>query len=225
MRSFYQYYICYNQFPVFSVNFNSTWVSSYLGQKCYIFTFSYILRLTHFHTDVCVMFVLCKAWFRSHLTVWERSVFQSFLVMFLCCLFGLSHRKKFVTYFMLHHSRTFSQGSTSKVKNGIQKLQDHIPLRCFLIKRSYIQFYTCWNLPLIMNCTEGERLEVRMKRLESKYAPLHLVPLIERLGTPQVRHSQIRTKLLTSFVSSRTYITLAHSFFKYKLFYCHIWSV
>lgn len=24
-----------------------------------------------------------------------------------------------------------------------------------------------------------------MKRLESKYAPLHLVPLIERLGTPQ----------------------------------------
>ncbi|TRY88802.1 hypothetical protein DNTS_015017 [Danionella cerebrum] len=32
---------------------------------------------------------------------------------------------------------------------------------------------------------EGERLEVRMKRLEAKYAPLHLVPLIERLGTPQ----------------------------------------
>lgn len=35
----------------------------------------------------------------------------------------------------------------------------------------------------------GERLEVRMKRLEAKYAPLHLVPLIERLGTPQVRSS------------------------------------
>lgn len=34
---------------------------------------------------------------------------------------------------------------------------------------------------------EGERLEVRMKRLEAKYAPLHLVPLIERLGTPQVQ--------------------------------------
>lgn len=30
-------------------------------------------------------------------------------------------------------------------------------------------------------------MEVRMKRLEAKYAPLHLVPLIERLGTPQVR--------------------------------------
>ncbi len=66
---------------------------------------------------MCVMFVLCKAWFRFHLTVWERSVFHSFLIMFLCCLFELSHRKKFVTYFMLHHSRTFSQGSTSKVKN------------------------------------------------------------------------------------------------------------
>lgn len=36
---------------------------------------------------------------------------------------------------------------------------------------------------------EGERLEVRMKRLEAKYAPLHLVPLIERLGTPQVGHA------------------------------------
>lgn len=33
---------------------------------------------------------------------------------------------------------------------------------------------------------EGERLDAKMKRLESKYAPLHLVPLIERLGTPQV---------------------------------------
>ncbi|XP_054997007.1 LOW QUALITY PROTEIN: cytoplasmic FMR1-interacting protein 1 [Sorex araneus] len=32
---------------------------------------------------------------------------------------------------------------------------------------------------------EGERLDAKMKRLESKYAPLHLVPLIERLGTPQ----------------------------------------
>uniref|UniRef100_A0A8C3U378 Cytoplasmic FMR1-interacting protein n=1 Tax=Catharus ustulatus TaxID=91951 RepID=A0A8C3U378_CATUS len=32
---------------------------------------------------------------------------------------------------------------------------------------------------------EGERLDAKMKRLESKYASLHLVPLIERLGTPQ----------------------------------------
>lgn len=36
---------------------------------------------------------------------------------------------------------------------------------------------------------EGERLDAKMKRLESKYAPLHLVPLIERLGTPQVTHA------------------------------------
>lgn len=40
-------------------------------------------------------------------------------------------------------------------------------------------------------CVEGERLEVRMKRLEAKYAPLHLVPLIERLGTPQVRNKRL----------------------------------
>ena len=32
-----------------------------------------------------------------------------------------------------------------------------------------------------------ERLEVLMKRLEAMYAQLHLVPLIERLGTPQVQ--------------------------------------
>ncbi|MGH0171434.1 UNVERIFIED_CONTAM: hypothetical protein FKN15_060154 [Acipenser sinensis] len=32
---------------------------------------------------------------------------------------------------------------------------------------------------------EGERLDAKMKRLEAKYTPLHLVPLIERLGTPQ----------------------------------------
>lgn len=35
--------------------------------------------------------------------------------------------------------------------------------------------------------TEGERLDAKMKRLEAKYTALHMVPLIERLGTPQVR--------------------------------------
>lgn len=39
----------------------------------------------------------------------------------------------------------------------------------------------------LFSSAEGERLDAKMKRLESKYAPLHLVPLIERLGTPQVR--------------------------------------
>lgn len=39
--------------------------------------------------------------------------------------------------------------------------------------------------------TEGERVDAKMKRLESKYAPLHLVPLIERLGTPQVRGAAV----------------------------------
>lgn len=42
--------------------------------------------------------------------------------------------------------------------------------------------------PVELFClSEGERLDAKMKRLESKYAPLHLVPLIERLGTPQVQ--------------------------------------
>lgn len=35
-------------------------------------------------------------------------------------------------------------------------------------------------------CAEGERLDAKMKRLEAKYTALHMVPLIERLGTPQV---------------------------------------
>ena len=39
---------------------------------------------------------------------------------------------------------------------------------------------------IFFSTIEGERLDAKMKRLESKYAPLHLVPLIERLGTPQV---------------------------------------
>lgn len=34
---------------------------------------------------------------------------------------------------------------------------------------------------------EGERLDAKMKRLEAKYTALHMVPLVERLGTPQVR--------------------------------------
>ena len=41
---------------------------------------------------------------------------------------------------------------------------------------------------IFFSTAEGERLDAKMKRLESKYAPLHLVPLIERLGTPQVTH-------------------------------------
>lgn len=35
--------------------------------------------------------------------------------------------------------------------------------------------------------TEGERLDAKMKRLEAKYTALHMVPLVERLGTPQVQ--------------------------------------
>ena len=35
-------------------------------------------------------------------------------------------------------------------------------------------------------CKDGEKPETKMKRLESKYAPLQVVPNIERLGTPKV---------------------------------------
>lgn len=40
-------------------------------------------------------------------------------------------------------------------------------------------------------CAEGERLDAKMKRLEAKYTALHLVPLIERLGTPQVGETSL----------------------------------
>ena len=40
----------------------------------------------------------------------------------------------------------------------------------------------------VLHCrVEGERLDAKMKRLEAKYTALHMVPLIERLGTPQVQ--------------------------------------
>uniref|UniRef100_A0A2K5F0U1 Cytoplasmic FMR1 interacting protein 2 n=1 Tax=Aotus nancymaae TaxID=37293 RepID=A0A2K5F0U1_AOTNA len=58
------------------------------------------------------------------------------------------------------------------------------PLRVFpsLVALCALNLIFCSVTPF----AEGERLEVRMKRLEAKYAPLHLVPLIERLGTPQM---------------------------------------
>lgn len=54
-----------------------------------------------------------------------------------------------------------------------------------LLHSFFIQKTVC----RIFSSAEGERLDAKMKRLESKYAPLHLVPLIERLGTPQVAHA------------------------------------
>uniref|UniRef100_A0A8C6D232 Cytoplasmic FMR1 interacting protein 2 n=1 Tax=Moschus moschiferus TaxID=68415 RepID=A0A8C6D232_MOSMO len=66
-------------------------------------------------------------------------------------------------------------------------------LFCLLIEQALSQEEVCdllhaapfQNILPRVYIKEGERLEVRMKRLEAKYAPLHLVPLIERLGTPQ----------------------------------------
>ncbi|XP_028655857.1 cytoplasmic FMR1-interacting protein 1 homolog isoform X1 [Erpetoichthys calabaricus] len=66
-------------------------------------------------------------------------------------------------------------------------------LFCLLIEQSLSQEEVCdllhaapfQNILPRVHVKEGERLEAKMKRLESKYTPLHLVPLIERLGTPQ----------------------------------------
>uniref|UniRef100_A0A4W3H9N6 Cytoplasmic FMR1 interacting protein 2 n=1 Tax=Callorhinchus milii TaxID=7868 RepID=A0A4W3H9N6_CALMI len=66
-------------------------------------------------------------------------------------------------------------------------------LFCLLIEQALSQEEVCdllhaapfQNILPRVFIKEGERLEVRMKRLEAKYAPLHLVPLIERLGTAQ----------------------------------------
>uniref|UniRef100_A0A8C5M0J2 Cytoplasmic FMR1-interacting protein n=1 Tax=Leptobrachium leishanense TaxID=445787 RepID=A0A8C5M0J2_9ANUR len=66
-------------------------------------------------------------------------------------------------------------------------------LFCLLIEQSLSLEEVCdllhaapfQNILPRVHIKEGERLEAKMKRLETKYAPLHLVPLIERLGTPQ----------------------------------------
>ncbi|KFO19736.1 Cytoplasmic FMR1-interacting protein 1 [Fukomys damarensis] len=66
-------------------------------------------------------------------------------------------------------------------------------LFCLLIEQSLSLEEVCdllhaapfQNILPRVHVKEGERLDAKMKRLEAKYAPLHLVPLIERLGTPQ----------------------------------------
>ncbi|XP_068449000.1 cytoplasmic FMR1-interacting protein 1 homolog isoform X2 [Clinocottus analis] len=66
-------------------------------------------------------------------------------------------------------------------------------LFCLLSEQSLSQEEVCdllhaapfQNILPRVHVKEGERLDAKMKRLESKYTALHLVPLIERLGTPQ----------------------------------------
>ena len=85
--------------------------------------------------------------------------------------------------FMPPPSRTFCPEFTSKVFN--KKVYRWYPIGSWVSLMSFL--FSMYSSLLVFVCyTEGERLEVRMKRLEAKYAPLHLVPLIERLGTPQV---------------------------------------
>uniref|UniRef100_A0A672H8X9 Cytoplasmic FMR1 interacting protein 1 n=1 Tax=Salarias fasciatus TaxID=181472 RepID=A0A672H8X9_SALFA len=66
-------------------------------------------------------------------------------------------------------------------------------LFCLLSEQSLSQEEVCdllhaapfQNILPRVHVKEGERLDARMKRLEAKYTALHMVPLIERLGTPQ----------------------------------------
>ncbi|KAL3047775.1 hypothetical protein OYC64_021864 [Pagothenia borchgrevinki] len=66
-------------------------------------------------------------------------------------------------------------------------------LFCLLSEQSLSQEEVCdllhaapfQNILPRVHVKEGERLDAKMKRLEQKYTALHLVPLIERLGTPQ----------------------------------------
>ncbi|PWA14426.1 hypothetical protein CCH79_00011121, partial [Gambusia affinis] len=66
-------------------------------------------------------------------------------------------------------------------------------LFCLLSEQSLSQEEVCdllhaapfQNILPRVHVKDGERLDAKMKRLEAKYTALHLVPLIERLGTPQ----------------------------------------
>uniref|UniRef100_A0A7N9B1L2 Cytoplasmic FMR1-interacting protein n=1 Tax=Mastacembelus armatus TaxID=205130 RepID=A0A7N9B1L2_9TELE len=66
-------------------------------------------------------------------------------------------------------------------------------LFCLLTEQSLSQEEVCdllhaapfQNILPRVHVKEGERLDAKMKRLEAKYTALHMVPLIERLGTPQ----------------------------------------
>lgn len=69
----------------------------------------------------------------------------------------------------------------------------HFSFGWFLFVLTKLNLCSCYSYKgieykIFFSTAEGERLDAKMKRLESKYAPLHLVPLIERLGTPQVMH-------------------------------------
>ncbi|TNM87595.1 hypothetical protein fugu_005816 [Takifugu bimaculatus] len=66
-------------------------------------------------------------------------------------------------------------------------------LFCLLSEQSLSQEEVCdllhaapfQNILPRVHVKEGERLDAKMKRLEAKYTALHMVPLVERLGTPQ----------------------------------------
>lgn len=84
----------------------------------------------------------------------------------------------------------------------------------------FVFLYNMYIFIHVLCCTEGERLEVRMKRLEAKYAPLHLVPLIERLGTPQVNiESFFISKLKDVYISPSFHIQHLMIQLSFDIFY------
>ena len=46
-----------------------------------------------------------------------------------------------------------------------------------------------WFLCVCVILAEGEKLENKLKRLEMNYAPLQVVPVVEKMGTQEVKQS------------------------------------
>lgn len=59
------------------------------------------------------------------------------------------------------------------------------PTHAALLHSHSLEFYMY--LHFFFFGTEGEKLESKLKRLEQNYAPLHIVNLLEKMGTPEVR--------------------------------------
>uniref|UniRef100_A0A668RUI5 Cytoplasmic FMR1 interacting protein 1 n=1 Tax=Oreochromis aureus TaxID=47969 RepID=A0A668RUI5_OREAU len=86
---------------------------------------------------------------------------------------GICSADVFMSFFFFFHAVT----SCSKVLLFSLQSQEEV---CDLLHAAPFQ-----NILPRVHVKEGERLDAKMKRLEAKYTALHMVPLIERLGTPQ----------------------------------------
>ncbi|KAF7253790.1 Cytoplasmic FMR1-interacting protein 1 [Varanus komodoensis] len=108
--------------------------------------------------------------------------------------FGRSDTNSWILEFFHHQLKDIVEYAELKTVcfQNLREVGNAI-LFCLLIEQSLSLEEVCdllhaapfQNILPRVHVKEGERLDAKMKRLESKYAPLHLVPLIERLGTPQ----------------------------------------